>query len=425
MNCKMIFCAFLICTIGLLEAQTEFIFGDPLPDVPELAQRGSYPVGVRTTTFIHLGQVDILNVKDGVAPRYDRDLKVEIWYPAQLREGEVEMVIYDQVLGNANAEDRPLIPFTFKGRAARNAMMIPDQQFPLVVVSHGYTGSRLLMTYLTENLASKGYIVAAIDHKESTFQDAAGFSSTLLHRPRDILFVVDEMIKSSNDDKHFLYHTIQEDQVGIIGYSMGGYGVLNVAGAGYSSRAFEFFKSRTGGNTAFESLLNGHPDHDAAFDPRIKTVVAFAPWGKNVGVWDDEGLQGLKIPTFLIGGSEDDVSGYENGIKAIYEGATNVETYLLTYKNARHNVAPNPPAPETMAPGLQFDEYYRYAEPSWDERRINNINQHFVTAFLGLKLKGKDYSKYLEGQPDSNKETWPGFKERTSTGMELLSHKIK
>ena len=32
------------------------------------------------------------------------------------------------------------------------------------------------MTYLTENLASKGYVVAAIDHMESTHLDAGGFA---------------------------------------------------------------------------------------------------------------------------------------------------------------------------------------------------------------------------------------------------------
>jgi len=73
-----------------------------------------------------------------------------------------------------------------------------------------------------------------------------------------------------------------------------------------------------------------------------------------------------------------------------------------------------------LAPDLPFDEYYRYAEPSWDERRLNNINQHFVTAFLGKFLKGKEYDKYLDLPVNSNEKTWAGFKARSSTGMELL-----
>jgi hypothetical protein len=93
---------------------------------------------------------------------------------------------------------------------------------------------------------------------------------------------------------------------------------------------------------------------------------------------------------------------------------------MLTYMNARHNVAPNPPPAESLQPGLHIDEYYRYAEPSWNEKRINNINQHFVTAFLGIHLKQKDFGKYLTVPQDSNTKTWEGFKPRSSVGLELL-----
>ena len=78
---------------------------------------------------------------------------------------------------------------------------------------------------------------------------------------------------------------------------------------------------------------------------------------------------------------------------------------------------------QSFEPGLHIDEYYRYAEPSWDERKINNVNQHFLTAFLGIHLKQKDYSKFLELQENSNEKDWTGFKARSSTGMELLHDK--
>ena len=201
---------------------------------------------------------------------------------------------------------------------------------------------------------------------------------------------------------------------------MGGYGVLNVAGAGYSDASMKLFGSMTGGSKALEVRTSSHPDYRATVDSRIKAVVAFAPWGMERGVWDSETLKGLKIPTFFVAGSQDDISGYEKGIKAIYNGAVNANRYMLTYMNARHNVAPNPPPVESLKPGLHIDEYYRYAEPSWNERKINNINQHFVTAFLGIHLKKKDYSKYLDLKENSNEKTWMGFKPRSSVGLELL-----
>lgn len=399
-----------------------FVFGDALPDAPALSARGSYQVGVQTIDLVHENQLDILFSIAGPEKFYDRPLKVEVWYPANAQNREEDIISYSEVLGLKGNKDRPLIPFQFQGRASRDAQPVKtDGAFPLVVVSHGYVGSRYLMTYLTENLASKGYVVVAIDHTESTFSDAGGFQSTLLNRAKDILFVVDEFAKAgAPDTPHFLSGIVDGDNTSVIGYSMGGYGALNAAGAGYSDFAINFFKGMTGGNMALSNLGTHSEAYKNSLDPRIKAVVAFAPWGMERGVWDEEGLKGLKVPTMFIAGSLDDISGYDKGIKAIYEGAINADRYLLTYDNARHNVAPNPPPAAALDTSLHIDEFYRYAEPSWDERRINNINQHFITAFLGIHIKGEDHSKYLALPEDSNEKTWFGFVPRSSTGLSLL-----
>lgn len=417
-----LFCMLLsINSIIAQKSTTEFIYGDALPDAPELAARGEYQVGVQTLKLVNKDQIDVLNSKDGIDPLYDRPITVEVWYPATITAETEILVTYEDVLGTANNPKRPLIPFTFQGRSVRDAKPLAvDRPFPLVIVSHGYVGSRFLLTYLTENLASKGYVVVAIDHTESTYRDAAPFPSTLLNRSKDVLFVLNEVARLEKDEAHFLTNLVDANNTAIVGYSMGGYGALNAAGAGYSDVAIQFFAGMAKGSNALAVRGNSHPDYQSSIDSRIKAVVAFAPWGMERGVWNANGLKGLKVPTFFVAGSEDDISGYEKGIKAIYEGAINADRYLLTYKNARHNVAPNPPPPAALAPGLHFDEYYRFAEPSWNERRINNINQHFVTAFLGTHLKQQDFSKYLDLIPDSNEKTWEGFKPRTSTGLELL-----
>lgn len=401
--------------------QNGFINGDLLPDAPELAARGKFKVGVQTLKLVNPNQIDIIHSKNGRDSLYNRPLTVEVWYPAIIPSDRQQLVEYDEVLGSGNDPKRPLIPFKFMGRALRNAPTDRTEgPYPLLIVSHGYLGSRFLLTYLTENLASKGYIVVAIDHTESTFRDAANFAGTLLNRSLDDLFVLNELARlGSNESKSFLSGLVNADNTALIGYSMGGYGALNAAGAGYSPQAIKFFGQMTGGNKALEKRMTGNEAFVASHDPRIKAVVAFAPWGMERGVWDAEGLKGLKVPTFFVAGSQDDISGYEKGIKAIYDGTLNAERYLLTYMNARHNVAPNPPPAEAMAAGLPLDEYLRYAEPAWNERRINNINQHFVTAFLGIQLKGLDLNKYLEVKENSNDATWPGFKPRTSVGLEL------
>ena len=396
-----------------------FVYGDLLPDAPELAARGEYAVGVQTLDFVNPNQLDILNYGKGGDSLYNRPLKVEVWYPAEA--GSNELISYDEVMGQNGSPTRPLTPFTFLGRATRNAKpAYATGTYPLVIVSHGYTGSRYLMTYLTENLASKGYVVVAIDHTEATFRDAGGFQSTLLNRSLDDLFVLNEMAKLGMQQDSFLNNLVDADNTALIGYSMGGYGAVNVAGGGYSPQAAQLFGTMAGGSKALLKRTMGNAEFEASIDSRIKVIVAFAPWGMQRGVWNAEGLAGIKIPSLFVAGSKDDISGYENGTKAIYEGAVNSERYLLTYIDARHNTAPNPAPAESLQPGLSIDEYLRYGDSVWDMRRINNINQHFVTAFLGFYLKGnQDYKAYLEVKENIVKNEWPGFKPRTTIGLEM------
>jgi predicted dienelactone hydrolase len=425
LSLKLIFLLLFIFNLNGQNQEASFLIESKLPDAPLLSSRGEYKVGVKTVHLVHHNQIDIVNSLRDRDSIYDRPLTVEIWYPARLSEGESEEVIYEEVMGNFGDPNRPLIPFTFTGKAARDAK--PETSggpYPLIIVSHGYSGSRYLMTYLTENLASKGYVVVAIDHTDSTFRDATSFNSTLLNRSLDDLFILNEIDRLSKIANSFLAGLVHTNSTGLIGYSMGGYGALNVAGGGYSKLAVGFFASMSKGNKALEKRMQGNPEFKNSFDSRIKSVVAMAPWGMERGVWDAEGLAGIKIPTFYIAGSKDDISGYEKGIKAIYEGAVNSDRYLLTYENARHNIAPNPPPAVASTPGLHIDEYLRYADSVWDQRRINNINQHFITAFLGIKLKNKtEYSPYINAKELKNQDPWEGFLPRTSVGMELLHEK--
>jgi predicted dienelactone hydrolase len=422
MSRPLIFVAFYFfaCFLSIIHpvySQTDpFVFGDPLPDAPELARPGAFPVGVRTLELVHANQPDIQKGSGVEMPVYDRPLRVEVWYPAQEKITGTTAE-YSDFLGSASDPDRPLTPFTFPGRAARNvAPNTSEGPYPLVIVSHGYLGSRVLMTYLTENLASKGYLVVAIDHTESTHENPGKFTSTLYHRPLDDLFVLNEMDRfNRSGEGHFLSGMVDVSRTALLGYSMGGYGVLNAAGAGFAPGFVGAFSQMTAGSQLLATRSLSDPSYSGTVDPRVKAIVAFAPWGMQRGAWDSEGLKNLRIPTFFIAGSEDDISGYEDGVKAIYEGALNAERYLLTYLNARHNVAPNPP----VSPYLEPADYMHYSEPVWDERRINNINQHFVTAFLGIYLKGMEYGKFLDLPVNSLDETWTGFMPRTSIGLEM------
>lgn len=421
---------FLLVTGTVLAQEPDsFVFGDALPDAPALAPRGEFGVGVQTLELVNPGQADILNGAEAV---YDRPLTVEVWYPAVIPDGAEERVTYEESLGRADQPDS-LRPFTFEGRALRDAE--PDAAgapYPLVVVSHGYPGSRYMMTYLTENLASKGYVVVAIAHTESTFTDTANFGSTLLNRPLDQIFVMDEMARLSSDSASFLNGLLDAENTAIIGYSMGGYGALNVIGGGYNAVLGGFV------GPAVASRLAGAEGYAA--DPRVKAAVLIAPFGGDltaagapgVSFWDADALSNIEIPTFWIAGSRDDVAIY-SAIVGLFDSATNSERALLTYDNALHNTGPNPP-PTGIE--LSLAEYERYADPVWDEARINNVNQHFITAFLGLYLKNDEsMSDYLNlavenaedgvyavddaGNPTAENTYWMGFPNRTALGMSL------
>ena len=164
----------------------------------------------------------------------------------------------------------------------------------------------------------------------------------------------------------------------------------------------------------------------------MKAAIAIGPWGMNAGFWDEAGLAGIATPLLIMAGSLDDVSDYEGGIRRIFEGATGAERYLLTFENARHNAAAPIPAPMEVWGTDTFDHY---ADPVWDTLRMNNIAQHFATAFFDLYLKDEaDKEAYLElveyasdgvwdvgedGQPTEAHNYWLGFPERTAVGLRL------
>ncbi|MBC8098805.1 MAG: dienelactone hydrolase [Armatimonadetes bacterium] len=397
-------------------------------DAPELAALGSYTIGVRTLELVNPAQLDIVNTAvGGDAPVYDRSLTVEVWYPAALAAGVEPGGEYSIVLRDGTS------PATLTGLAVRDAD--PDAAagpFPLVIMSHGYPGNRFLLAHLGENLASKGYVVVSIDHTDSTYSDQNVFGSTLYNRPIDQHFVLDTVTSLNADSTSFLSGLVDADNTAIIGYSMGGYGALISVGGALTAASADFGYATVNGLLARHQADNA--DYQAMMDPRIKAVVAFAPWGNNTGFWDADGLAGITTPVMLIAGSKDDVAGYEIGALDIFGKLVNSDRYLLTFINANHNAgAPIPPPAEITT----LDNFAHYSDAVWDNTRMNNISQHFITAYLGIYLKGEDNGSYLDlvenaadGVYSANEDGtfkedhtyWAGFQNRTALGL-ALAHK--
>lgn len=396
------------------------------PDAPELAAYGPMKVGVRTLEMTNPGQVDILAVdpaapKPATLPVYDRTLTVEVWYPAAAdASGETSFPAY---IRDGKTE------VTLHGQAMRDVPSA-DGSWPLIVVSHGFPGNRYLMSHIAENLASKGYVVASIDHRDSTYRDKAAFGSTLVNRPFDQLFVLDQMAEGPGD----LAGKVQGDNAALIGYSMGGYGAVITAGGGVTQTSVDYAWGGPHGTLGVH--LSGSETHNELPDPRFKTAVAFAPWGLTYAFWDADTLKGVEIPMMFISGSVDDVSGYDPGVRSIWQGATGVDRALLTFDNANHNAGAPYPAPaegREIDADLGFAPFDHYADAVWDTLRMNNISQHFITAWMDLHLKGDEgKAKYLDLVPNANDAVfaleedgtpkpehthWEGFQDRTAKGL--------
>ena len=400
-------------------------FANPIdqirPDAPELAGFGTLPIGVQTLSFEVPDQIDVLAINGEDVPRYTRPLTLEVWYPAA--EASEERGAYSAILRDGSTK------VTLTGRAIRDAAPAEGESFPLIVISHGYPGNRYLMSHLGENLASKGFVAVSIDHTDSTYSDQAAFGSTLLNRPLDQRAVIDYMAQLNTP----VGQITDSDVVGVIGYSMGGYGALVFGGAGVTDVATEFSWGTPNGLLA--QHLAGSESHEAQIDARVRAIVAIGPWGRNAGIWDAGTMSGLRKPTLIIAGSSDDVSVYE-AIRTIFDEAIGTDRHLLTFENANHNAAAPMPAPkEAWLPSEEqdFASFEHYADPVWDTVRMNNVAQHFTTAFFDVHLKG-DVSKRpfldltpngndgvsaldAEANPTDDHTYWTGFAPRTAKGL--------
>lgn len=132
------------------------------------------------------------------------ELTIDVWYPAEV-----------------SGEPDRYAPTVFTGLAHIGAPVVAGT-FPLVVFSHGNGGVRFQSYFLTEWLASHGFVVAAPDHPHNTAFDYDDDLTTevMARRPGDVARAADyAMAEFSTEDRYL-----------VMGHSFGGWTTLAVAG---------------------------------------------------------------------------------------------------------------------------------------------------------------------------------------------------
>jgi predicted dienelactone hydrolase len=306
-------------------------------DTLPLAEPGPYMVGTREMIFVE-------------ANRNAREIATTLWYPA-----------HDE------AED-----------AAPN---LNDAPYPLILYTYGQDGHRKELEYLTQHLASYGFVVAAMEQK-----DNPGFSPPdVVDRPLDVLFVLDQLSSLSTDD---FDGVIDTNHAGVTGYSFGGYTSVAVSGAQWDdsyhmewcANHADLYPRACPPISAWDQInvyraqIDPQPSEGDLWlpfsDERIKAVLPIA--GSPGPVFGERGLASATIPMLLMAATADRLAPYEWTGIFLYEHWGSSERYLLSFIDAGHQ--------------------FGYTSAS----RYKSVILHFATAFFGYYLQGQaDYAQYL------------------------------
>jgi len=166
----------------------------------EPASPGPYGVGIAHMTFTRASSTTGL----------PRVLDTVIWYPVD-----------DEGNGEPVADAPP---------ATKGA------PFPVVLFSHGSGGEPDHASYLTEHLASWGFVVVAPAHPGNTQQDGncdvECLADSFINRGPDVIFTLDQVLALKDDESQSLGAIIDAERTAVTGFSFGGMTAVRAAPEG-------------------------------------------------------------------------------------------------------------------------------------------------------------------------------------------------
>ncbi len=311
----------------------------------------------------------------------NRDLPLTVWYPTERTSGPTLRYF------------RGLLQ---DGTALADAPVADGGPYPVVIFSHGNSGFRGQSYFLTEHLATHGYVVIAPDHIDNTattFTTERWLNSTI-DRPLDVAAVIDAAAAWNADPAHPLFGALDLDTIGSVGHSFGGFTQFAVAGAAFDS--FDMYaqcaargEAQWGGIWAFcDRIVDAETERAEACrpcqagDPRVDVFVAMAPAYANFFVAD--ALAGINRPVLIMTGTRDDPWSPAYAQAGFFNALQQPDRLLWTMRDGGHysfSIA-------CAIPALRSLDLFECGDEIIDPLEGFDLINGAVTAFLEQHLRG-------------------------------------
>ena len=230
-------------------------YGFPVYSMPDVS--GDFLVG---TTSYEIDDLDRLEIYTE-SPDDTRKIMIQMWYPAQTVQGYTPAMWLDDGLEipRALTKDWGLPSFILDQTIEVRSNSFIDapihdalNEYPIVVISHGWSGFRNLHSDLAEEFASQGYIAVAIEHtygslatvfesgpvylnKEAlppreTTPNFLDYANTLVNvYGDDVISTIDFLEMINDDDANPFYGRLALEHIIAVGHSTGGGGIVSAA----------------------------------------------------------------------------------------------------------------------------------------------------------------------------------------------------
>ena len=199
--------------------------------------------------------------------------------------------------------------------AATQDAKVAIGRFPMLMLSHGNTGTPLALHDLATSLARKGFVVVAVIHPGDNWRDHSrlGTLSNLYGRPIQI----SQAITATLGD-NMLAPFVNADQVGVIGYSAGGETALILSGAQPDlDRLRRYCQERPDDHDACNTqgeLIVDRDDLQPVADPRVHALLLMAPLSLKFG---RHTLADVHVPVLLYSGDGDKLVAFDKNAAAL------------------------------------------------------------------------------------------------------------